>query len=193
MGFLDTILGRSKPARPNLDALFALPSASITLQAAMDMAPTGRGAVCYRAAQGGAFANTQQEIQQLLDADDGPEVTFSVDSYGYTWLQVEHPPEDMAGLATELHAVNTTLEAQGFGPTLLCSIIAFRDKTGRSLGLVYLYKQGTFYPFAPEAGGAERRDSVLELQVKALVEHDLRLEPDTSRWFPVWGAPGLEG
>ena len=193
MGFLDTIFGRSKPARPNLDALFALPSASITLQASMDMVSTGRGAVCYRAAQGGAFANTQQEIQQLLDADDGPEVTFSVDSYGYTWLLVEHPPEDMAGMATELHAVNTTLEAQGFGSSLLCSLVGFRDKSGRRLGLVYLYKQGTFYPFAPAPGGGERRDSVLELQVKALIENDLRLEPDTSRWFPVWGAPGLEG
>ena len=97
----------------------------------------------------------------------------------------------MAGLATELHAVNTTLQDHGFGSSLLCSLVGFRDKTGRALGLVYLYKQGTFYPFAP-TGGAERRDSVLELQVKSLVENDLRLEPDTSRWFPVWGAPGLE-
>jgi len=189
MGFLDSILGRSKPAPPDLDALFALPSASITLQASMGMTPTGHGAVCYRAAQGGAFANTQQEVQQLLDADDGPQVQFSVDSYGYTWLQVEHPPEDMAGLATELHAVNTTLQDHGFGSSLLCSLVGFRDTTGRSLGLVYLFKQGTFYPFSPADG--ERRDSVLEMQVKSLVEGDLRLEPDTSRWFPVWGAPGL--
>ena len=190
MGFLDTILGRSKPARPNLDALFSLPSASITLQAAMDMVPTGHGSVCYRAAQGGAFANTQQEIQQLLDADDGPQVQFSTDSYGYTWLLVEHPAEDMAGLATELHAVNTSLQDHGFGSSLLCSLVGFRDNTGRRLGLVYLYKQGTFYPFAPLGG--ERRDSVLEMQVKALIENDLPLEPDTSRWFPVWGAPGVE-
>lgn len=189
MGFLDSILGRSKPAAPDLDALFALPSASITLQAAMGMTPTGHGSVCYRAAQGGAFANTQQEIQQLLDADDGPQVQFSVDSYGYTWLLVEHPPEDMAGLATELHAVNTSLQEHGFGSSLLCSLVGFRDATGRSVGLVYLFKQGTFYPFAP--AGGERRDSVLEIQVKSLVEGDLRLEPDTSRWFPVWGAPGL--
>ena len=190
MGFLDTILGRSKPAKPDLDALFALPSASITLQASMGMNPTGHGSVCYRAAQGGAFANTQQEIQELLDADEGPQVKFSTDSYGYTWLLVEHPPEDMSGLATELHAVNTTLQDHGFGASLLCSLVGFRDAAGRRLGLVYLYKQGTFYPFAPT--GAERRDSVLELQVKSLIAGDLRLEPDTSRWFPVWGAPGLE-
>jgi hypothetical protein len=191
MGFLDSLLGRSKPKPPNLDALFALPSAAITLEAGLGFAPTGFGSVCYRATQGGAFAATQTELQQLLDADDGPDVKFSTDSYGYTWLLVEQAPTDVAALATDLHAVNTSLEAQGFGPQLLCTLIGFRDSTGRAVGLVYLYKQGTFYPFAPAPGGGERRDSVLEMQIKSLVENDLRLEPDTSRWFPVWGAPGL--
>ncbi len=189
MGFLDTILGRSRPAPPDLDALFALPSASITLQAGAGFVSTGLGSVCYRAAQGGAFADTQAQVQALLDADEGPQVQVSTDSYGFTWLQVEHDPSDMAGLATELHAVNTALQDAGFGSSLLCTLIGFRDQTGRSLGLVYLYKQGTFFPFAPKAG--EKRDSVLELQMKTLVENDLRLEPDLARWFPVWGAPGL--
>ena len=34
MGLLDTILGRSKPVAANLDDLFAIPSAAVTLQAA---------------------------------------------------------------------------------------------------------------------------------------------------------------
>jgi hypothetical protein len=37
----------------------------------------------------------------------------------------------------------------------------------------------------------ERRDSGLELQIKGVLEGDLKLEQDLSRWFPVWGAPGL--
>ena len=37
MGFLDTLLGRSKPVPPKLDALFALPTAAVTLQAAMNL------------------------------------------------------------------------------------------------------------------------------------------------------------
>ena len=65
------------------------------------------------------------------------------------------------------------------------------DAEGRSLALVYLYKRGTFYPFAPMPGGGEKRNSPLELQVKAMLGNDLRLESDLSRWFPVWGAPGL--
>ncbi len=67
--------------------------------------------------------------------------------------------------------------------------MAFRDSGGRSLGLVYLYKRGTFYPFAP--AGGERRDNGLELQIRGVLGDDLKIEPDLSRWFPVWGAPGL--
>jgi hypothetical protein len=54
---------------------------------------------------------------------------------------------------------------------------------------VYLYKRGTFYPLAPQSG--ERRDNALELQVRGALGDDLKVEPDLSRWFPVWGAPGL--
>lgn len=101
------------------------------------------------------------------------------------------PPDDTAALVNDLHAVNTLLEEGGFGPQLLCSLMGFRDWEQRPLGLVYLYKRGTFYPFAPLPGGNEKRDNQRELQVRALLGDDLRIESDLARWFPVWGAPGL--
>ncbi len=189
MKLWDTLTGRTKPVAANLDALFALPTASITLQTAASFEPTGVGSVCYRAAEGAAFAQTQTDIVALLDADEGPDVERSTDSYGFTWLVVRQDPSDMAALVTDLHAVNTSLEAQGFGPGLLCSLVGFVDAAGRKLGLVYLYKQGTFYPFAPLEGN--RRDNLLELQVRDLVRSDLSVEPKLDRWMPVWGAPGL--
>ncbi|GAB2792257.1 hypothetical protein GCM10027073_25640 [Streptomyces chlorus] len=48
-------------------------------------------------------------------------------------------------------------------------------------------------PFAPLPDGTERRDNALELQIRALLADDLRIEADLARWFPVWGAPGLVG
>ncbi len=114
---------------------------------------------------------------------------MSADSYGFTWLICRHPADDMAGLVTDLHAVNSSLEAGGFGPQLLCTILSCRDGGGRPLGLVYLYKRGSFYPFAPQSG--ERRDNALELEIRGVLGEDLKIEPDLSRWFPVWGAPGL--
>jgi len=85
--------------------------------------------------------------------------------------------------------VNTSLAGGGFGPQLLCTLVGFTDDRHRKLGLVYLYKRGTFYPFAPLPG--EKRDNALELQVRGQVGADLKIESDLSRWFPVWGAPGL--
>src|SRR5690606_17850993 len=109
-------------------------------------------------------------------------------SYGYAWLLSRRPPDDLPALVSDLHAVNTALQDGGFGPHLLCSLVTFQ--AGRqSLALVYLYKRGSFYPFAPLPGN--KRDNPLELQVRAALRDDLRIEQDLSRWFPLWGAPGL--
>lgn len=190
MGFLDALFARTKPKRADLDQLFGLPSAAITLQVGANLRPTGVGAVSFKAAEGGAFARMQEDIRALLDADAGPAVEISKDKYGYTWLLVRHDPDDMAGLVTDLHAVNVSLQDAGFGPSLLCSFVTFKSDEGRTLALIYLYKRGSFYPFAPLPG--ERRDNALELQIRGLIANDLRVEQDLSRWFPIWGAPGLE-
>jgi hypothetical protein len=201
VGLFDSILGRTKPVKPDLDQLFALPSAAITLEASMGLRPTGTGSVAFRAPEGRAFADVQAEVQALLDADGGPKVEAALDSYGYTWLVCRTDPPDLSALVTDLHAVNSTLQDSGFGTTLLCSLASFADERGTRLGLVYRCKQGTCYPFAPAAGSGttldgaapQRRDNLLEIQVRDLLATDLRVERDTSRWFAVWGAPGLDG
>ncbi|MEU6974915.1 MULTISPECIES: hypothetical protein [unclassified Streptomyces] len=193
MGILDSILGRSKPVRPDLDRLFALPSAALTLQAGTGFVPTGEGSVCFAGVEGGAFTRLKEEVRELLDvAVDGDPVTFSRDAYGYTWLRARRAADDLVSLVNDLHAVNTLLQESGFGPHLLCSLTAFHaPEVDHELALVYLYKRGTFYPFAPRADGTTRRDSALELQVRALLAGDLAIEPDLERWFPLWGAPGV--
>jgi hypothetical protein len=190
VGLWDTITGRTRPKRANLDALFAVPSAALTLQAAAGLTPTGDGSVCYRAATGAGFHQTQDQILALLRGSaDAPEVQTSTDEYGFAWLQVHREPDDNSGLCTDLHAVNTTLEAEGFASGLLCSLIPFEDPSGRRVGLVYLYKRGTFYAFAPR--GPQQRDNLLELQVRDTLEGELPIEPELSGWLALWGAPGL--
>ena len=189
MGWLDSLLGRSKPKQADLDALFAVPDAGITLQSALGFEPTGRGAVCFRAAEGLAFRQTLDDVVALLDNDDDPDVELSTDEFGFAWLLARQP--DLSALVTDLHAVNTSLEAQGFGPALLCSLVSFSDPTGRSLALVYLYKRGTFYLFAPAGSGARQRDNLLELQVRDLLSGEIAVEKDLTKWLALWGAPGL--
>lgn len=190
MGLWDIVTGRSRPRSANLDRLFLLPSAAITLEAAAGFRPTGVGSVCYRAVAGAGFEETQDDVVALLnDSPDAPDVQVTRDEFGFTWLQTRRDPSDTSGLCTDLHAVNTALEAQGFGTGLLCSLVPFVDSRGRRFALVYLYKQGTFYPFAPT--GPHLRDNLLELEIRDALSGELPIEPDLSRWLAVWGAPGL--
>ncbi|MFG2843510.1 hypothetical protein ACIRYZ_20900 [Kitasatospora sp. NPDC101155] len=194
MGFLDALFGRSKPVKPDLDQLFGVPSAALTLEAGAGFLPTGLGSVCFAAVEGAAFVQVEQQVRALLDADTergGVPVEASKDGYGYSWLLARHQPEELPELVNDLHAVNSELEANGFGPQLLCSLVCFRNGEGQSLALVYLYKRGTFYPVCKQRG-QEKRNNALEIEISNMLKNDLRIEPDLSRWFPLWGAPGME-
>ena len=181
-----------KPVQPDLDQLFALP---------VRRADAGgrRRAHAHRARLGLLPRRRGRRLRQHRPSDvagaarrptDGPAVELSDDSYGYTWLLARHDAGRPRGLVTDLHAVNTSLQDGGFGPQLLCSLVAFTDPRRPPAGLVYLYKRGTFYPFAPLSGD-QHRDNALELQVRGALGDDLPIEHDLARWFPVWGAPGL--
>jgi hypothetical protein len=187
--FLDALLGRSKPKQPKLDALFGVTGAAITLEASAGMRATGQAAVCFKPASGQGFAAASEELRGLLElavAEAGSTLAVTDDRYGYRWVVLADP--EMEDLVTSVHLVNSTLEQHGFGPQLLCSVFAFAEGgEGSRFHLVYLYKRGTFYPFAPLGG--ERRDNELELRVKATLAGDLPVEPELARWFALWGLP----
>jgi hypothetical protein len=215
MGLLNAILGRTKPVQSNLDALFALPSASITLQSAAGMTCSGHAGVCFKPPSGQGFEEMQAEVVKLLSMDGATDLRKAEDSYGYQWLVVEDP--DIGELVTRIHLVNSSLSDAGWGPQLLCSVfgIAPEPPSGPDGGtlvdagtggeampevtagpgrvipstgyLVYLFKRGTFYPFVP--AGHEQRDTEQELRLKSLITDDLTVEPELDRWFPLWDLP----
>jgi hypothetical protein len=209
MGLFDTIMGRTKPVQSNLDALFAIPSASITLQSAAGMACSGHAGVCFKPPTGQAFTEMEAEVVKLLSMDGGSGLTRSEDSFGYVWLVVEDA--DIEALVTQIHLVNSSLSDAGWGPQLLCSVFGLAQlvgdttadtgsdavREGETVGpgsvvasssyLVYLFKRGTFYPFAPT--GHEQRSTEEEFRIRSLVSDDLKVEPDLDRWFPLWDLP----
>jgi hypothetical protein len=78
------------------------------------------------------------------------------------------------------------MEERGYSEQLLCAVFGFvRD--GAPLDLIYNYKRGTFYPFAP--AGDKKRDNALELRVKAGLDAEMPIEPELERWYAVWDAP----
>lgn|SRR5487761_1896547 len=199
MGFLDALLGRTKPIQPNLDHLFGLPGAQITLEAAEGMKPSNQGAVCFKPASAQSFSETEAELVELLNLDSGDGDTTGAkatlsnqeDEFGYRWVVVESA--DFSTLVTRVHLVNSTLEAHGWGPQLLCSVFPFHPGSPGASGsspvtyLVYLYKRGSFYPFVPTTG--EHRDNEMELRLKNELSNDLAIEKDLDRWFPIWKLP----
>jgi hypothetical protein len=191
--WLDTLLGRTKPKQAQLDALFRMTGAAVTLQAATGLQSTGEAAVCYKPASGQGFAATGDELAELVRygaESSGSELRSEDDKFGYRWLILSDP--DLEDLVTVIHMANTTLEERGFGSQLLCSVFGFDDPGGgRACHVVYLYKRGTFYPFAPRQ--RQRRDNELELQVRNALSDELPIEPDLSRWFALWGLPLGEG
>ena len=63
-----------------------------------------------------------------------------------------------------------------------------RTPAREPLYVIYNFKRGTFYPFVP-AGGDQQRDNERELVLKAQLSGELPIEPELSRWFPLWGIP----
>jgi hypothetical protein len=187
MGLLDKILGRTKAKPSNLDALFGVTGAAVTLEASVGLRPAGQAAVSFKPASGTAFSDTLTEVDELVrfaaqQADMS--VTTSDDDFGYRWYTLTD--DDVEDLVTSTHLINRSLEERGFGPQLLCSVFAFNGEQGMC-HLVYLFKRGTFYPFAPRNG--QRRDNELELRVRGALGSDVPIEADMSRWFALWGLP----
>jgi hypothetical protein len=195
MRFMDVLLGRTKQKQANLDALFSLSSAAVTLEAALGMKSSGQAAVSFKPASSADFAATATELNELLAfavKESGSTTRIEDDRYGYRWVVIADP--QLEDLVTSAHVINSTLEDHGYGPQLLCSVFGFRGSPDEGQPgkpshcyLVYLYKRGTFYPFAPLDD--ERRDNELELRVRGALEGELPIEPELSRWFALWGIP----
>jgi hypothetical protein len=165
-----------------------LPTAAITLEAEGGLKPSGRAGVAFKPASGADFEALNRELGDLLQMSTkefGSNLEVRQDSFGYRWTVLTDP--DLDDLVTNVHLLNTTLEERGYGPQLLCSVFRFDADGGRHLDLIYLYKRGTFYPFAPLPG--ERRDNELELRIRGAIGSELPIEADLSRWFPLWGSP----
>lgn len=189
MGLRDTIFGRTKQVAPQLDNIFALPTAALTLQSELDLVTSGQAGLCFKAGSGESTIATDADITELLNFDElQGSFSLTTDDLGFKWLVVNDPTID--GLVTKIHAANTSMIEHQLGPRLLCAVFGFVPATPPGEGsvrLVYLLKQGTFYPFAPT--GPSQRDNELELRVKAFLGTDLVMEKDLSRWMALWNLP----
>ncbi|MGZ4166496.1 MAG: PspA-associated protein PspAB [Solirubrobacteraceae bacterium] len=188
MGFLDILTGRRKLAQPADDRLFAISTAYVTFETALSITTRGGAAIVFQSLATADFTSIVKDMEEVVRAtasDSATTVETSVDSYGFSWLILKG--QDFDSLVVGINAVSSALEGGGYGDRLLCAVFAFQDERSRPLYWIYNYKRGFFYPFVP--AGAQQRDNERELVLKAQAGNELPVEPELSRWFPLWGIP----
>lgn len=191
MGFLDSLMGRTKLPKSTEDKIFAMSTAVLTLQSAADLTQLNRVEVVFRSLPSGRFQQLTRDTVAMLRLQDktSPDDALSVrevrDELGFEWLVVEG--QDFQALVAATHLVAQGLFDEGLGDSLLAAVFPFQGG-GRTVYWIYAYKEGTFYPFVPD--GNHHRDNAEEIRLASVMAEDLPVEKDLERWFPLWGVPG---
>ncbi len=190
MGFLDSILGGKKKLKgPAPDRLFALSTAYVTLSTGHGIESKGVAAIVFQPLATADFESIVAEMEEILRGtgeESGTTISTSDDSHGYRWIILRD--DDIEDLVVGVNAVSDGLMVGGYGDRVLAAVFAFKDSKGRAAYFIYNYKRGFWYPFVPSPG-QQARDGERELQIKAIIDGELPIEPELERWFPLWGIP----
>ena len=187
MGLRDVLTGRRGLKKAKREALFALPSAAVTMEVELGLKPAGVAAVVFKPLSAGEFVRAENELQELLDVaarESSSRLERRSDDYGYEWLIVRD--DQFEDLVTTVHLIASELAERGFSEQLLAAVFRFEGGKG-PLYWIYGYKRGAFWPFVPT--GERERDNAEELELKAKLEKELPIEPDISMWFALFGLP----
>src|SRR5215207_1494661 len=189
MGLFDILTGKRKMKAPAESRLFAMSTAAVTLEMTLELRSSGKAAIVFQplaTADFSAIVNDMEEVLRGTGEDTGTQVERTDDSFGYRWMVLSD--DDFEDLVVGINVVSQALQDGGYGERILCAVFAFRDAQDQPVYWIYNYKRGTYYPFVP-AGGEQRRDSERELRLKAQIGHELPVEAELERWFPLWGIP----
>jgi hypothetical protein len=189
VGFLDALLGGKKKLKGVApDRLFAMSTAYVTLDVELGIKSAGSAGIVFQPLGTGDFAQILKDAEELLAgtaAEQGSKLDTADDEFGYRWLVLRDP--DFEDLVVSLNTISTELQAGGYGDRLLAAVFAF-EENGKRLYLIYNFKRGAFYPFVP-APGDQQRDTEREMRLKAQIGAEVPIEPELTRWFPLWEIP----
>jgi hypothetical protein len=183
---LSSLFGSTNLPHSSLENLFAISSASITMQSELHLNPSSTAGLCFKPIDSSRFESARSEIEELLTysiKETNSSFRLLTDEFRFTWVILEDP--DFDDLITGIHLVSQTLIEKGFGAYLLCAIFRFGDKI--PVHWVYNFKQGRYYPFIHSDG--KTRDNATELRMRSLLERELPIEKEMGKWYPLWGIP----
>jgi hypothetical protein len=191
MGIMDAIrsaLGVRAEAdatrKADPEDLFGMSTAYLTMEAELNFEPVGAAALCFSEVDSTDFADTVEEVEDILRAgEDETGTTFRryADDYGYRWVVLEDDdPED---LLTSIHFAADTFVEKGYGSRLLAAVFGF-ERDGTHAYWIYSFRRGAYYPFVPESG--RERNQRLEFKLESMFDGELDIEDDERYWYPLW-------
>ena len=199
--FMDAVLGSSRLPKAKSEKLFAISTASITLESSLGLKPSGYAGICFKPIGASAYESARKEIQELLEyssKETETEFRLEKDEFNFLWAIFKDP--DFDDLVANIHLVSQTLEERGFGEQILCAIYRFdsepeagtavsqgKNDGRKAVYWIYNFKQGTYYPFIPLSD--KQRDSPFEFKLRADMEKEMPIEKKVEKWYPLWGIP----
>lgn len=189
MGFLDALRGGGKKLKGVApDRLFAMSTAYVTLDTGHGMKTKGKAAIVFQPLATADFDGIVKEMEEVLRGtgeETGTTIETSTDSFDYRWMILTDP--DIEDLVVGINAVSDALNVGGYGDRILAAVFPFQQSDGSPLYFIYNFKRGHWYPFVP--AGKNERNGERELQIRAIIDGELPIEPQLERWFPLWGIP----
>ena len=186
MGFLDSIMGKTRLPEAKIDRLFAISTAAVTMDANLDLVPDGQAGLCFKPMESSYYESASKEIEDLLKLsfqESGTSHNLQKDEYGYIWVILTD--QDFEDLVANIQMICQILMEQGFGTQLLAAI--YRFKGVATVYWIYSFKLGSYYPFVPKY--SKQRDTAMEFRLRSLMQKELPIEKDMAKWYPMWGMP----
>jgi hypothetical protein len=147
MKLFDTLLGRTELRKPKIEALFALSTAHISLEA-LGFKPTGVSGICFKPIESSRFSELENYLRELLRlsaSETGTMCQFQTDEYSYNWVILND--KDFEDLVTTTHLISETIIEHGFEERLLCSIFSFRLRSAMEGELPIEKEMEKWHPF----------------------------------------------
>jgi hypothetical protein len=189
VGFLDILRGKRELKQPAPDRLFAMATGYVKMDMELGLRTTGKAAIVFQALATADFEQLVRDMEELVrstGSENQGSVESTEDEHGYRWMVIGDP--DFEDLVVGVNAVSQEIQGGGYGDRILAAVFAFLDEKDQQVYWIYNYKRGAFYPFVPSSG-EQQRDNEREMRLKAQIGADLPVEPELSRWFPLWGIP----
>lgn len=189
MGFKDlltSLLGTTTLPRASLDQIFAISSASVTIESESGLQSSERAGVCFKPIESSRYSAIRTEIEELLTiSTQETNSTFRLvtDEFRFTWVILEDP--DFDDLVAGIHLISQTFIEKGLDTYLLCAVFRFGAES--PVYWIYNFKQASFYPFIPSIG--KNRDNAAEFRMRSLLKQELHIEDDVGKWYPLWAIP----